>query len=105
MCAIVIANGRARKGTLVQAQQGEDLVKGKVADIDFVNLTIDIAVDGGKETVTVPALEVHRLTPQPTLPNKPKCDDCRGNGKRRSLLGVAGKLKPCQRCDGTGERG
>jgi len=32
--------------------------KGKVADIDFVNLTIDIAVDGGKETVTVPALEV-----------------------------------------------
>eukprot|EP00667_Euglena_gracilis_P027098 EG_transcript_33219 len=126
--AIVIANGKARVGTLVQIERDGDLLKGKVVEFDAGSKTVTVALDGGEE-VAVEAGQVQRQQPQagppqppaavatakPTAPAQPtvvvpartpptqaECAKCHGKGERKAVLGLAGKLKACKACDGTG---
>eukprot|EP00667_Euglena_gracilis_P022893 EG_transcript_25650 len=111
--AIVVANGKARMGTLIQIMQDDEWVKGKVSLIDFEGQRLEVALDNGA-TVSVEPHEVVRQTPQgpapegvapakPEPPAKEACGACEGKGERRgSFLGL-GKPKPCRDCDGTGQ--
>eukprot|EP00667_Euglena_gracilis_P027491 EG_transcript_33985 len=111
--AIVVANGKARVGTLIQIMQDDEWVKGKVSLIDFEGQRLEVALDNGA-TVSVEPHEVVRQSPQGPAPDgetKPEplakedhapCTTCEGTGERRgSFLGL-GKAKPCKVCDGTG---
>eukprot|EP00669_Euglena_mutabilis_P005483 TRINITY_DN1694_c0_g1_i1.p1 TRINITY_DN1694_c0_g1~~TRINITY_DN1694_c0_g1_i1.p1 ORF type:complete len:131 (+),score=40.42 TRINITY_DN1694_c0_g1_i1:38-394(+) len=109
--AIVVANGQAREGTLVQVMQDGEWQKGKVTQMDFPASKVHIALDNG-ETAVVDAPEVHRQkpqlapqatadaksTPQPTQATKAECKECQGQGQRKGLLGK----KSCKSCKGTG---
>eukprot|EP00667_Euglena_gracilis_P022225 EG_transcript_24641 len=122
--AIVVANGKARVGTLVQVERDGDLLKGKVAEFDAGSKTVTVALDGGEE-VAVEAGRVQRQQPQAgppqpaaapaakpakpaaaaparTPPPQPECAKCHGKGERKAVLGLAGKMKACKACEGTG---
>eukprot|EP00668_Euglena_longa_P019574 GGOE01024352.1.p1 GENE.GGOE01024352.1~~GGOE01024352.1.p1 ORF type:complete len:136 (+),score=45.06 GGOE01024352.1:42-410(+) len=112
--SLVVANGKARVGTLIQIMQDDEWVKGKVSMIDFEGKRLEVALDSG-ENVSVEPHEVVRQNPQgpapegvkPSQPVKeehqtPACTKCEGTGERRgSFLGI-GKGKPCKVCDGSG---
>jgi len=130
--AILIANGRARHGTLVQVQWRDAWMTGHVASLDFDRGLVEVALDSGDVLHLDPG-EVHRQFPQ-AIPwlhrgsacsaegkvvgpaaglkcppvdeileeHRRKCLDCQGAGQRRGLRGLSAKMKACRTCGGSG---
>jgi len=115
--ALLVADGKARRGTLVQVLVDGTWQKGTAAELDFTEHKIAVALENG-ETLHVNASEVHRQHPQPSHaaaapgghpPAAPaadkkgaECPKCKGKGERKAVAGVVGKLVECKECHGKG---
>eukprot|EP00667_Euglena_gracilis_P024562 EG_transcript_28342 len=102
---IVVANGKARVGTVVQVVHDGQWQDGTVTAFDKKKKTVVVELDDGG-SVTLDSSEVHRQGPAslrgPAKEPRPQCDKCNGTGERRSFLGLSSKMKQCKACVGTG---
>eukprot|EP00668_Euglena_longa_P025749 GGOE01032185.1.p3 GENE.GGOE01032185.1~~GGOE01032185.1.p3 ORF type:complete len:144 (-),score=29.93 GGOE01032185.1:1156-1536(-) len=104
--SIVVANGKARVGTLVLVVRDSQWQDGKVTTFDTKRKTVVVELDEGG-SVTLDSSEVQRQGPaslrSPVKEPKPECHKCNGKGERRSFLGLSSKMKQCKACVGTGQ--
>eukprot|EP00668_Euglena_longa_P008214 GGOE01009888.1.p2 GENE.GGOE01009888.1~~GGOE01009888.1.p2 ORF type:complete len:146 (-),score=24.83 GGOE01009888.1:1011-1397(-) len=105
--SIVVANGKARVGTLVLVVRDSQWQDGKVTTFDTKRKTVVVELDEGG-SVTLDSSEVQRQGPaslrSPRIGKEPKpeCHKCNGTGERRALLGLSSRMKQCKACAGTG---